>query len=168
MSQARHPPTKDAVQSAFTAPFRELVGGIVPGYAGHVPKAAYTYGISAQGATQPFSNGTPTRQTRSSDDFLERLVVAERADMMPIEPANPLGSEGGWWPVRLSSGESSDSFRNMVGGVIPGYAGHIPKGQFKTGEAKVGRVPRGMPINDPSKLSQVGIPNTKVPQQRIP
>ena len=153
------------MQSASTTPFRELVGGIVPGYAGHVPKAAYTYGISSHGATQPFSNGIPTRQTRSSDDFLERLVVAERADMLPIEPANPLGSEGGWWPLGSSSGESSDSFRNMVGGVLPGYAGHVPNGQFKTGEAKVGKIQRNMGNNDLSKLSQVGIPNTKVRQR---
>jgi len=162
VAQDRHPTTKEKVEQG--APYRELVGGIVPGYAGHVPKSSFTYGVSAQGATAPFTGGSPTRQsreTRGDDDFLTRLIEAERADLLPIEPGNPLGTEGGWWPDSAPPPDTATSFRNKVNGVVPGYAGHVPKGLYKTGESMVGCVPRGMPNTDHSKLSSTGMPDTK-------
>jgi len=160
VAQDRHPNTKEKIE--LGKPYRELVGGIVPGYAGHVPKSAFTYGVSAQGATEPFTNTSPTRQSRGgSDDFLERLIAAERSDMLPIQPGNPLGSEGGWWPESAPAEATSPSFRNKVNGVVPGYAGHVPLGQYKTGEPMVGQMPRGMPNTDHSKLSSTGMPDTK-------
>jgi len=162
LSQDRHPDTKQPQIKG--TPYRALVNGIIPGYSGHIPMASSTYGISARGGIQPFPE-SPTRQQRNSDDFLKRLVVAEKADVRTVktgEPENPLFAEGNWWPEMAPSERGSRSFRGSVNGVLPGYTGHVPKGMYKVGEPKVGRIPRGAPNTDPAKLSQRGIPNTKM------
>jgi len=161
-AQMRHPATKQAGVHEGTM-HKSLVGGIIPGYAGHVPVSQFVYGQSAQGGTVPFSNGAPDRQGRRSDDFLDRLLVAERTDMQDFGSENQLSTEGGWWPseAALLAKETETgrqpSYRDSVGGVIPGYSGHVPKGMYKVGATNRGKTKRF----DETYFSQAGMPATK-------
>jgi len=157
VAQARHPSTKEPV--VLGDPYREMVDGIIPGYAGHVPKSAFTYGVSHQGGCQPFTGDSPTKQKRG-DDFLARLIVAERSDMV-FEDQDEHIKEGQWWPKKAPTEQRAESYRDQVSGIVPGYAGHVPGGKYKTGMTKVGKMPRGQTFTDPAELGMTGIPNTK-------
>jgi hypothetical protein len=164
VAMARHPNTKEPTVIKDPPAYNSLVGGIVPGYGGHVPHSGFTYGKSHVGQTTPFvPTGSPSKQARlhSTDDFLEKLKIAEAADEQPVPGyINPLGAENDWWPIKTGDA-IGPSFVESVGGVIPGYSGHLPKAQYEVGKSQVGSVSKGENTKWET-LSQAGHMSTKV------
>lgn len=158
VSQARHPNTKQAIVKEPPA-YNQMVGGIVPGYAGYVPQSSFICGKTHMGQSKPFLDGkSPIRQGRSgsNDEFLDRLRVAEISDTASMgggkgTDQNELQVENNWWPSGPSAPEQR-SYRSGVGGVIPGYGGHVPRSQYKYGDTAVGKVKAG---------NQAGFEDTK-------
>jgi len=130
-----------------------------------VPKSAFTCGKSHTGSAPPFiTPGTAPQQGRvvQGDEFLAKLRAAEEADaqVMALPAKNELELEGNWWPTGQPV-DQTPSFRAAVGGVVPGYGGHVPKGIYKIGETQMGRVAKGNNIQWET-LNMAGHESTKV------
>ena len=98
-------------QSLEIHKYRSEVKGIVPGYAGHVPRARDQYGESAVGGMQPTAWGN-TRHMGS----------AEGHSVNPYGQNELLADEKKWQKEE----ERFRSYDNRNGGVMPNYAGHRP------------------------------------------
>jgi len=91
----------------------------------------------------------------------------------PRHSANPEGHKDlreAPLPYRMEDPLEDDktpSYRELVNGIIPGYDGHIPRGQHQTGKSKYGTQidPLAKPLREggsPEKhFEQKGHPNTK-------
>lgn len=104
--------------------YREVVGGIIPGYAGHRPGAEAIHGESAVG-------GVPGTLQESHAPGQGWSV--DRRDTTYFKE---LGAD-----YKHHSLDKAEAFRQVVGGVKSGYHGHVPGAQNHIGSAHVGGVP---------------------------
>jgi len=104
--------------------YRDAVGGIVPGYAGHRPEAVNVHGESAVGNVP----GTLEANRAPGQGW--------SVDHRDTTAFQTLGAE-----YKYRSMDKAEAFRETVGGVKSGYHGHVPGAQNHVGSAHVGGVP---------------------------
>jgi len=143
-AQAGHPNTKEdaGVWSEGTPDYAAQVGGVLPGYGGHVPRAHHTYGRSAVGQTQPFDPSIEHKELEELRELFSRnpkVRGLEKGDYYRADP-NDDGEE--WWPQTAPSqaieGQMND-FRDTRNGILPKYAGHVPRSKDKSGQSAFGK-----------------------------
>jgi len=140
-----HPDTKaDAGVWAEGVPdYSQQVGGVVPGYGGHVPRAIHKYGASAVGNTPQFNASSEHQEVEELRKLFSRspqvAMIPEGGDLMRADP-NDDGEN--WWPRSppgaAIEGQMTD-FRDQINGVLPKYAGHVPRGKDKYGASHFGK-----------------------------
>jgi len=141
--QTGHPDTKaeGGVWAEGLTPYAAQVGGVLPGYGGHVPRALHTYGVSAKGMTPPFATSNEHEEIAELRELFSRSPKVrglESGDFVRSDP-NDDGEE--WWPQAAPNaaiGGIMTDFRDMRNGLLPKYAGHIPKAKDKYGASAVG------------------------------
>ena len=142
--QTGHPNTKKerGTWSEGVPDYALQVGGVVPGYGGHVPRSIHKYGASAVGQTPPFDKTAEHEEVAELRELFSRQPKVrglEKGDFPRSDP-NDDGEE--WWPQTAPSpaieGQMKD-FRDVRNGVVPKYAGHIPRAKDKYGQSAVGR-----------------------------
>jgi len=171
--------------------YKDQVGGVVPGYAGHMPRSRDKYAGSAHGGIAP-ERGPPTAKGAQQghhrpEDVIppvfEAFIASERGVMPGYTGFRPEarhvhnvsafggivatsgifgnargpGATGGLGTAtaatsieELSQGtrtfdwqrnpvaDQPPSFRDNVGGVLPGYTGHVPRATEKHGTSHFG------------------------------
>lgn len=106
--------------SAYPGAYRNEAKGVVPGYAGHVPKARDTFGSSAVGGLAP-----------------EPHVGAHKKLGAMTGHAQPVPWEKNYdWETQVYN-----SFSEKKTGVMPGYAGFRPGARDVDGIAAYGGIP---------------------------
>jgi hypothetical protein len=118
------------------------VGGILPGYSGHVPRAIHKYGGSAVGNTPQFDKSAEHAEVQELRELFSRSPevrgLPEGGDFSRSDP-NDDGEE--WWPRSAPKaaieGQMRD-FRDVRNGVLPKYAGHVPRAKDKYGASAYG------------------------------
>jgi len=139
-----HPNTKldTGVWMEAAPDYKKQVGGVLPGYGGHVPRAIHKYGASAVGATPQFAGSPEKQEVEELRQLFSRQPQVrglEHGDFFRTDP-NDDGEE--WWPkkppVAAIEGVMTD-FRDEINGVIPKYAGHVPRGKDKYGASAFGK-----------------------------
>jgi hypothetical protein len=146
-----HPDTKaDAgVWAEGVADYSVQVGGILPGYAGHVPRSIHKYGASSKGNTPQFHDSQEHAEVEELRKLFSRqpevAMIPEGGDLPRSDP-NDDGED--WWPKAPPSaaieGKMTD-FRDQINGVLPRYAGHVPRGKDKYGASHYGKT-RTVPL----------------------
>jgi len=160
--------------------YKDQVCGIVPGYAGHVPRARDKYAGSAHGAVAqergpPVAKGPQQGHVRP-EDVIPPVFDAYITDSKGVLPGytgfrpeskhvHNVSAFGGIPPMQpvpaggmsiaaqasLEQGVRSfeyrrkqnvqpgpPSFRDNVGGILPGYTGHVPRATEKHGTSHFG------------------------------
>ena len=108
-------------------PFVEAVGGVLPGYAGHLPGAINTSGESTYvGVPQTLEPGLAPGQG-TLNTLQHRGTTAWQEIGEPYKPA--------------AMADLTDQFKGRVGGVKVGYGGHVPGAQAHYGSMHQGGVP---------------------------
>jgi len=139
-----HPDTKQdyGVWSETLPDYKAQVGGVLPGYGGHVPRAIHKYGESAVGATPQFEGSPEKKEVEELRKLFGRQPQVrglEQGDYFRTDP-NDDGEE--WWPKAppgaAIEGQMTD-FRDEINGVIPKYAGHVPRSKDKYGASAFGK-----------------------------
>ena len=140
-----HPNTKEdaGVWAEGMADYSSQVGGILPGYAGHVPRSIHKFGASAKGNTPQFDKSSEHREVQELRQLFSRqpmvAMIPEGGDLVRSDP-NDDGED--WWPKGPPSGAiegQMTDFRDQINGVVPKYAGHIPRGKDKYGASHYGK-----------------------------
>jgi hypothetical protein len=103
-------------------------GGVVPGYAGHVPKARDTFGSSAVGGLAPEAHIGIHKHMGVMSGHESQAYGSKRV-------AGPLGAG----PL---ANEKYAAFSEKKGGVMPGYAGFRPGARDHYGDAAYGGIKR--------------------------
>jgi hypothetical protein len=124
-------------KSIFQDPFCELTdyqkesNGIVPGYAGHIPRARDKYGGAAIGGC------SPAVQPGGVDTHIGPQGKHNKRDCL----GNGYGSDG--FPLKGAAVEPVyDNFNAARGGIMPGYGGFRPGARDECGYATVGGINR--------------------------
>lgn len=138
-----HPNTKaDAGTWSEGIPdFSKQVGGVLPGYGGHVPRAIHKYGASAVGATPQFGTSNEHEEVAELRRLFTRSPEVrglEEGDYVRSDP-NDDGEE--WWPKAPPKAAIEGmmvDFREQINGVLPKYAGHVPRAKDKYGASAHG------------------------------
>jgi len=103
--------------------------GIIPGYAGHIPRARDKYGGAAHGAASVAVHGIGVH--------LGPQIAHEKTEAL----GNRYGSDG--LPLPPEAVEPRyDNFKTKVQGVMPGYGGFRPGARDESGLATVGGIKR--------------------------
>jgi hypothetical protein len=182
--------------------YKDQVGGIVPGYAGHVPRSRDKYSGSASGGIAPERGPPPARGPQQGhvrpEDIIppsfEQYITSSngvvpgytgfRPESKHVHNVSAFGgvppmAPPGTLPVAAlaqgNHGESSGiadfewrrpadvkpappSFRDKVGGVIPGYTGHVAGAIEKIGTSHFG----GLAPEKAPPLAQTGHEGYKI------
>jgi len=154
--------------------YNSQVGGIVPGYSGHVPRSRDKYAGSAQGGIAP-ERGPPTSKGPQQGHVRPEDVIPPVFDQYITGSKGVLPGYTGFRPeskhvhnvsafgglptmvpgqtdaASLSQGTrefdwrrpkevtpAPPSFRDNVGGILPGYTGHVPRSTEKHGTSHFG------------------------------
>lgn len=174
--------------------YKDQVGGIVPGYAGHMPRSRDKYAGSAHGAIAPprgppQAKGPQQGHVRPEDVIppVFESYIASSKGVMPgytgfrpearhVHNVSAFGgitfSPAGTDAAELAQGKrefefrreaditpAPPSFRDNVGGVIPGYTGHVPRAVEKYGTSHFGGLSPDKPY---VPLAQTGHEGYKV------
>ena len=129
--------------------------GIVPGYGGHRPRSQHTYGRSSFGDPNGVSHAGELR--KQSQGALER----GGEDAFASGFANGVGIDGrmhGHPDTKADTGvwsESVPDYSNQVGGVLPGYGGHVPRAIHKYGASAVGNTPQFGVANEHEEVAEL-------------
>jgi len=143
-NQSGHPDTKKehGRWKEGLPDYSEQVGGVLPGYGGHVPRAIHKFGASSKGQTRPFEHSIEHDEVAELRELFSRSPKVrglEKGDFSRSDP-NDDGEE--WWPQLAPpaaiEGQMKD-FRDVRNGVVPKYAGHIPRAKDKYGQSAFGR-----------------------------
>ena len=138
-----HPDTKgeDGVWQEGIPDHAKQVGGVLPGYGGHVPRAIHKYGGSAVGSTPQFGGSAEHEEVAELRAMFSRSPEVrglENGDFVRSDP-NDDGEE--WWPksppVAAIEGVMVD-YRQQINGVLPKYAGHVPRAKDIYGKSAHG------------------------------
>jgi hypothetical protein len=105
-------------------PFRERVGGVLPGYAGNRPGARDVHHKMAYGGVPTFS---PPRSARAPG----------QGQHLEKRPTTSFQEYGKGWKVPDDT-LSTDRYREAVGGVLAGYSGFVPNARTHYGSAHTG------------------------------
>ena len=96
-----HPDTKadSGVWAEGMPDYSVQVGGILPGYAGHVPRSIHKFGASAKGNTPQFDKSSEAREVEELRQLFSRqptvAMIPEGGDLPRSDP-NDDGED--WWP----------------------------------------------------------------------
>ena len=104
--------------------FRERVGGVLPGYAGHRPGARDVSHKMAYGGTPQFNNPHDP-------------PVPGQGQHLDNRASTNFQEYGKGWKVPDDT-LSTDRFRDSVGGVLVGYTGFVPNARTHFGSSHVG------------------------------
>jgi hypothetical protein len=182
-----------AAEIGCEADYKDQVGGVVPGYAGHMPRSRDKYAGSAHGGISPergppLAKGAQQGHVRPEDvipPVFEAFIAGERGVMPGYTGFRPearhvhnVSAFGGIPPPQenthiddLSQGtrsfdwrrkpeaEAPPSFRDNVGGILPGYTGHVPRATEKHGTSHYGGLAPDKPY---VPLAQTGHEGYKV------
>lgn len=153
--------------------YKAQVGGIVPGYAGHMPRSRDKYAGSAHGGISPergppLALGPQQGHVRPEDvipPVFESFVQSSKGVMpgytgfrpearhvhnvsafggIPPSVAAPepetlaQGNRNFDWRRGTDLPPAPPSFRDNVGGILPGYTGHVPRATEKHGTSHFG------------------------------
>lgn len=105
--------------------FRQRVGGVMPGYAGHRPGSREVHNKMAFGGVPTFN---PPQLRRPPG---QGMALDNR-------PATSFHEIGRGWKDEEPGDSRTDSFRDRVGGVLVGYTGFVPNARTHCGGAHVG------------------------------
>ena len=111
-------------QSAYPDAYKYSSRGVVPGYAGHVPKARDTFGSTAVGGLAPDPNVGAHKKMGA---------MSGHAEAMPWEKDYD-------WETQVYNG-----YATKKTGVMPGYAGFRPGARDVDGTAAFGGIPHSGP-----------------------
>ena len=110
-----------------------VIAGTVPGYTGWRPEAAHVKNVSAWGCVPHERGGgyvTPDVGLSAS--------LGSLADQSKPPDHTEQGVRQYDWRRKNKQAEPPPSFRDNVGGVLPGYAGHVPRADEKHGTSHYG------------------------------
>uniref|UniRef100_A0A7S2DME1 Uncharacterized protein n=1 Tax=Haptolina brevifila TaxID=156173 RepID=A0A7S2DME1_9EUKA len=160
--QTGHPNTKDEHGRWMEGlpDYSHQVGGVLPGYGGHVPRSIHKYGASAKGQTPPFEKSREHDEIKELRELFSRqpkIRGLEKGDFPRSDP-NDDGEE--WWPQTAPTaaieGQMKD-FRDVRNGVVPKYAGHIPRSKDKYGASAFGRTRTVADVGQMKDTSNSGV-----------
>ena len=141
--QTGHPSTKAeaGVWAEGLPEYSVQVGGVLPGYGGHVPRALHTYGKSAKGATPPFAKVQEHEEIAELRELFSRSPKVRGLESGDYQRSDPNDDGEEWWPqgppTAAIKGFMTD-FRDERNGVVPKYAGHVPRAKDKYGASAMG------------------------------
>lgn len=141
--QAGHPNTKKdwGVWAEGLPDYSAQIGGVLPGYGGHVPRSIHKYGASAVGNTQPFGKSTEETELRELRELFSRQPQVRGLENGDFPRSDPNDDGEEWWPKAAPSGAIEGmmtDFRDVRNGMLPKYAGHVPRAKDKYGASAVG------------------------------
>lgn len=162
--------------------YKDEVNGVVPGYSGHMPRARDKYAGSAHGGianpyTPPDAKG-PQKGCVRAEDVIPSTFASYIQNVQGVMPGytgyRPKAHDVfnvtafGGIPPTFAEGaherkfdwarkpqEAPPSFRETVGGVIPGYKGFVPNAIEKHGTSHYGKT-RPSPQQPQVPLAQAG------------
>ena len=120
--------------------FREAVGGVVPGYAGHRPGARDVHHKMSFGGVPAFN---PPRVS----------YPPGQGAHLDNNPSTHWQEIGRSWKPEEPGDSKSDAFRDTVGGVLCGYTGFVPNARTHYGSAHVGGLSQ---VGSRGRLAQRG------------
>ena len=141
--QSGHPDTKadTGVWSESVPDYSNQVGGVLPGYGGHVPRAIHKYGASAVGNTPQFGVANEHEEVAELRKMFARSPEVRGLDHGDYVRSDPNDDGEDWWPKSppqaAIAGQMQD-FREQINGVLPKYAGHVPRAKDKYGASAHG------------------------------
>ena len=157
------------VDGGIGARYAEEVGGIVPGYKGHVPRAHHVYGRSVHGDPHGLSHAGELR--KQSTGRLERGAE----DAFASGFRNGVGIDGQRQARRPDTkadhgiwSEGLPDYSVQVGGVVPGYRGHVPRAIHKYGASAVGNTPQFNSSPEHREVAELRQMFTRSPEVRSP
>ena len=141
--QSGHPDTKKdkGVWAEGMSPYAEQIGGVLPGYGGHVPRSIHKYGASAVGASPPFGTTDEETEVRQLRVLFSRQPVVRGLENGDFPRSDPNDDGEEWWPQKPPTAAIEgmmQDFRDVRNGVVPRYAGHIPRAKDKYGASALG------------------------------
>jgi hypothetical protein len=171
--------------------YKHAVNGVVPGYSGHMPRARDKYAGSAQGGianayTPPDAKGPQKGCTRPEDvipteftDYISNVkgCMAGYTGFRPgardvhnvtaftgIPETFEQGNHERTFDYNRAPVQPPPSFRDSVGGVLPGYKGHVPAAIDKHGTSHYGKT-RPTPERPVIPLAQTGHEDQKATKE---
>merc|ERR1719198_777252 len=108
--------------------YQKEANGIIPGYAGHIPRARDKYGGAAHGGCSVAIHG-------------QKHIGPQIAHEKPEALGNRFGNDGLPLPPKAVE-PVFDNFKVNVQGVMPGYGGFRPGARDECGGAAFGGVKR--------------------------
>jgi len=121
--------------------YSKQVGGVLPGYGGHVPRAIHKYGASAVGATPQFGSSDEHEEVAELRRMFSRTPEVRGLESGDYPRSDPNDDGEEWWPhappKAAIEGFMTD-YRQQINGVLPKYAGHVPRGKDKYGASAHG------------------------------
>jgi len=160
--QTGHVRPEDVLPPHFVG-YIEKQKGVMPGYCGFRPEAGHVKNVSAFGGIphqgMPDTNGVGLSFSVASDAETSALSQGDRK-------VTDQGLQASFeWRRPNDVTESPPSFRENVGGVLPGYTGHVPMSTEKHGVSHYGgldpsqnRVPLAQTGHEGYKISAPGQP----------
>ena len=142
-SQFGHPDTKmdGGVWAEGLPGYAKQIGGVLPGYSGHVPRGIHKYGASAVGATPQFGVSNEHDEVAELRKMFARKPVVRGLEKGDYKRSDPNDDGEDWWPIMAPGaaieGQMMD-FRQTINGVLPKYAGHVPRAKDKYGASAHG------------------------------
>ena len=142
--------------------YADEVGGIVPGYKGHVPRAQHLYGRSAYGDPDGVSHSGDLRLRSGEDAFASGFANGVGIDARQTRHPDTKRDAGVW-------SEGVPDYSVQVGGVLPGYKGHVPRAIHKYGASAVGNTPQFGSSAEHNEVEELRILFTRSPElQEVP
>jgi hypothetical protein len=165
-----------------TADYKHSVNGVIPGYAGHMPRARDKYAGSAHGGianpyTPPDAKGPQKGCTRPEDvipDEFTQFIKDRKGAMAGYTGFRPgardvhnvtaftgipnsfeEGAHERSFDWQRAPQDPPPSFRDSVGGILPGYKGFVPGAIEKHGTSHYGKT-RPSPERPTIPLIQAG------------
>ena len=167
------PMSVDPSTAAEDPDYKDSVNGVLPGYSGHMPRARDKYAGSAHGGlanpyTPPDAKG-PQKGCTRPEDVIPSTFESYLNNVQGVVPGytgyRPKAHDVfnvtafGGVPEKFADGahertfewarkpeEAPASFRDTVGGVLPGYKGFVPGAIEKHGTSHYGKTRGDIPL----------------------
>lgn len=141
--QFGHPDTKmdTGVWAEGVPDYAKQVGGVIPGYGGHVPRAIHKYGASAVGSTPQFGTSDEHKEVAELRKLFARSPEVRGLENGDYVRSDPNDDGEDWWPKappQASIEGQMQDYREQINGVLPKYAGHVPRAKDKYGASAHG------------------------------
>jgi len=130
--QAGHVRPEDVIPPQFESYMRKQQGTL-PGYTGWRPESGHVKNVSAWGCIpHERNNGQDIPNVGLS------ATLGTLADSSQPDDKYEQGTRAYDWQRKNKNTAPPPSFRDNVGGVLPGYAGHVPRATEKHGTSHYG------------------------------